>query len=486
MRKFAKHILIAAGVILFVYLLAILGLNIYLQSEGLQKRIRAAAESAAGCPVRIQGTNYTPWSGFSIIGVSLQGKSQAGQPPLFEAKSVSFRFALLSLFQGRLVVSEVVVADPSLVSLPAQPEPTPEVPAPEPAPQPSSTSTPAAASPTPPTQTAERPVAGVEISVPTPAPLPSASPALIEVKRIRIANGSARFFDSKGALALTLTGVEVSGEIFPDRSISGTFCIAETDVGAYVHPSRVKGTFTWKNGRLLIPDLQSDWAGGHLKGSLETGPDKEFSAVVAADGILIKKLAADAGINGDGSRGSLFSKGNLSGISGKPETFTGRVEMSLQQARFQPLDFIRQIGDLMNIQELQMFELKTAEAVLNIGDKKVAVDTLVLESANLVMDAKGPIGFDGKMKLQARLLLNERLRKDLAGLLGSNFKESERPGYQQMPFSITGTVSRPKTDLLDKLTGFRIGEDVGGLLKNLFRAVPPKPKAEAEKNPGGG
>jgi len=482
-RKFAKHILIAAGTLLFVYLLAILGLNIYLQSEGLQKRIRMAAESAAGCPVRIQGTQYTPWSGFSIIGVSLHGKSLPGQSPLLEAASVSFRFALLSLLQGKLVVSEVVVTDPSFDLL-AQPEPPPGASTPEPAPQPSSTSTPSAASPTPQTETAERPGAGVEISGPTPAPLPPSGPALIEVKRIRIANGKARFF--LGALPITLTGVEVTGEIFPDRGISGTFCIDETGVGAYVHPRHVKGTFTWKKGRLLIPDLQSDWAGGRLKGSLDIGPDKEFSAVVAADGILIKKLAADAGIDGDGSRGSLFSKGNLRGISGKPETFTGRVDMSLQQARFQPLDFIRQIGDWLSIRELQMFELKTAEAVLNIRDKKVAVDTLVLESENLVMDAKGPVGFDGKMKLQARLLLNERLRKDLAGLLGSNFKDSERPGYQQMPFSITGTVSRPKTDLLDKLTGFHIGEDVGGLLKNLFRAQPQKPKDEAGKTPGGG
>ena len=478
MRKFAKYILIAAGVILFVYLLAILGLNIYLQSEGLQKRIRAAAESAAGCPVRIQGTHYTPWSGFSIIGISLQGKSLPGQPPLLEATSVSFRFALLSLLQGKLLVSEVVVADPSFDLLLAQLEPPPEFSKPETAPTPS---------PAPRTETAEHPPAGVEITVPQPATIITpASPPRIEVKRIRIANGKAQFFDSKGALGLTLTGVEVSGEILPDRSIAGTFRIAETGVGAFLHPGRVKGTFTWKKGRLLIPDLQSNWAGGHLKGSLEIGPDKEFSVIVAADGILIKKLAADAGINGDGSRGSLFAKGNLHGISGKPETFTGRVDMSLQQARFQPLDFIRQIGDLMSIQELQMFELKTAEAVLNIHDKKVAVDTLVLESENLVMDAKGPIGFDGKMKLQARLHLNERLRKDLAGFLGSNFKESERPGYQQMPFSITGTVSRPKTDLLDKLTGFRIGEDVGGLLKNLFRAQPQKPKDEAEKNPGGG
>ena len=121
MCKFAKYFLIAAGMLLFVYLLAILGLNIYLQSEGLQKRIVAAAGAAAGCPVRIQGTHYTPWSGFSVTGISLQGASMPGQPPLVEAASVSFRFAFLSLFQGKLVVSDVLIMDPSVESLRAAP-----------------------------------------------------------------------------------------------------------------------------------------------------------------------------------------------------------------------------------------------------------------------------------------------------------------------------------------------------------------------------
>ena len=474
MPKFAKYILIAAGLVLLVYLLAVLGLNIYLQSEGLQKRIQAAAESAAGSPVRIQGTHYAPWSGFSINGVSITGQSLPGQPPFLEASAVGFRFSLLALLQGKLLVSEVVVKDPSLVSLGIRPEPAPGPREPEPKPSPS-TVLPAEATPT-----------GTGVSVAGPSQLPASPPSLVEVKRIRILNGKAGFFDSKGALALTLTGVEILGEILPDRSIAGTYRIAGTSVGAFVHPHDVKGTFTWRNGRLVLPDLHADWAGGQLTGSLETGSDRGFSAAVAAEGVLIKKLAADAGIDGEGSRGSLFSKGCLSGISGKPETITGQVDISLQQARFQPLDFIRQIGELMRIQELQMFELKTAEAGLRIRDKKVTVETLVLQSENLVMDAKGPVGFDGKMKLQARLHLNERLRNDLAGLLANNFKESERAGYQQMPFSITGTISRPKTDLLDKLTGFRLGEDVGGLIKNLFRALPQKPKEEAKKNPGGG
>ncbi|MEI8311876.1 MAG: AsmA-like C-terminal region-containing protein, partial [Verrucomicrobiota bacterium] len=419
MRKYAKYILIAAGLFLLVYLLAILGLNIYLQSEGLQKRIQVAAESAAGSPVRIHGTHYTPWSGFSINGISINGTSVRGQPPLLEATSVSFRFSLLSLLRGKLLVSEVVVTDPSFVSLGAQPRPAPGPGEPEPNPAPSAT---------PRTEVADHPATGVEISVPTPAP-PPASP--VEVRRVRIANGKASIFDSKGALALTLTGVEISAEVMPDRSVAGTFLIVGTTVGAFVHPSDVKGTFVWRNGRLTIPDLRAAWAGGQLTGTVEIGPDRGVSVIAAAEGILIKKLAEDAGINGDGSRGSLFSKGTFNGISGKPETFAGRVDVSLQQARFQPLDLIRQIGDLMGIQELQMLELKTAEAGFNIHDKKVSVEALVLESENLVIDAKGPVGFDGKMKLQARLHLNERLRKDLAGFLGDNFKESERAGYQQ-------------------------------------------------------
>jgi len=476
-RKFAKYFLVAAGFFLVIYFLAILGLNIYLQSEGLQKRIAAAAESAVGSRVRIKGTHYTPWSGFSIDGVTLNGKSLPGQPPFLEASSVSFRFALFSLMRGKLRISEAVVTEPSLVSLGTGPEPVREPGEPEARPFPLSAAR---------TATADHPSAGVEISIPESAPTPVATSSAVEVKRVRIVNGRASFFDSKGALGLTLTGVEVTGDVLPDRSIAGTFRVSETAVGAFLHPGEVKGTFTWKNGRLAIPDLRADWAGGQLTGTLETGPDRGFSATAAAEGILIRKLADDAGISGEGSRGSLFGKGDFHGIAGNPESFSGRVDVSLQQARFQPLDFIRQIGELMSIQELQMFELKTAEAGLIIRDKKVTVETLILESANLVMDAKGPIGFDGKMKLQARLHLNEKLRRDLAGLLANNLKESEREGCQQAGFSITGTVSRPKTDLLDKLTGFHIGEDVGGLIKNLFRALPQKPKSEAEKKPGGG
>jgi hypothetical protein len=55
-----------------------------------------------------------------------------------------------------------------------------------------------------------------------------------------------------------------------------------------------------------------------------------------------------------------------------------------------------------------------------------------------------------------------------------------------MPFSITGSLDRPKSDLLDKMVGLRIGQDVGGLLKNLLRTPQKqknKPASEANSAP---
>lgn len=462
MRKFAKPILISAGILLFVYVLAVLGLNIYLQSQGLQARICSAASSAVGKPVSIQGAHYTPWSGFTVNGIMVPQLQATGAPPEFEAESINFRFAFFQLLRGRLVVKEVLVNSPVLVSISLPRENLAgrgEVPSEAVIP-----AAPAASS-----------RGGLEITVPEPHQPPA--PSLMEVRRVKIQNGRSQVFDSKGGCLFDLNGIEAEVDILPTGTLAGKFLVGEVSAGTSVHPRRISGTFTFEKGRLEIPDIRGAWADGRITGTFQLDPALGFSATAAADGVLVKKLADDAGISADGARGSLFAKGSLRGLPGATESYSGEVEANLQEARLQPLDFIRQIGDLMNIQELQMLELKTAEGRFVIRDRQVVVEKLILESANLFLEGTGPVGFDGKIKLKSRLHLNEKLRRDLGGLLGENFEDSERAGYRFVPFSVTGSVSRPKTDLLDKLTGFRIGQDIGGLLKNLFQ-IPVQEKAK--------
>lgn len=464
MRKFAKPILITAGILLFVYVLAVLGLNIYLQSQGLQARICLTASAAVGKPVSIQGAHYTPWSGFTVSGIMVPQLQATGSPPEFEAESINFRFAFFQLLRGKLVVKEVLVNSPVLVSISRPRENLAgRVEAPSEVAVPTAPEAPARG--------------GVEITVPEPRQAPPAAESLMEVRRVKIKNGRSQVFDSKGGCLFDLNGIEASVDILPDGKLAGKFLVGETSVGTSIHPRGISGAFSFLKGRLEIPDIRGTWADGQITGTLELDPALGFSATASVDGVLVKKLADNAGISADGARGSLFAKGSLRGLPGAPESYSGEVEANLQEARLQPLDFIRQIGDLMNIQELQMLELKTAEGRFVIRDQQVIVEKLVLESANLFLEGTGPVGFDGKMKLRSRLHLNEKLRRDLGGLLSENFEDSGRAGYRFVPFSVTGSVSRPKTDLLDKLTGFRIGQDLGGLLKNLFQ-MPPQEKAK--------
>ena len=45
--------------------------------------------------------------------------------------------------------------------------------------------------------------------------------------------------------------------------------------------------------------------------------------------------------------------------------------------------------------------------------------------------------------------------------------------YRKIPFSVTGRIDNPKTDLLDKLIGANVGQDVGGMLVNILRSSVP-------------
>ena len=482
MQKISKPILIAAASVLGLCGLAILGANLYLQSKDVQNRIQDAASRAAGMPLRIQGTSFTPWSGVSVSGITVS-QSDGKSAPLLDVSSVSVGFRFLPLLSGKIVISDVLLINPLITSVqradgtwqPPQRYNASDAPASPGGGVPASSQPATGGTVTPVRETPATPVATPQQPV--------------DIERLRIRNGRSLFYDNKGGLLLELEGISVVARVPADGPATGDFKIHEAIIAGALHPRKLSGHFSWANGKLDIPNIVGQWADGELTGSflLDPAPAKRFAATVAAGNVSLKKLAEEAGMNGNGKKGGLFLKGQIAGTPGMPDSFSGSAELNLQNAVLQPLDFIRQVGDLLQVEELQMLRLKTAEAFFTIRDSKVIANKLVIQSENLVIDAEGPTSFDGKLKLMARLHVNEKLRRDSHGLLGNNFEKSDREGYTQMPFTITGSLARPKTDLLDKLIGIRIGQDIGGLLKNLFRAAPAKsPQNTQSPAPAGG
>ena len=260
-----------------------------------------------------------------------------------------------------------------------------------------------------------------------------------------------------------------------------------------VQLEKITGRFFADREHLFLSGVHGLWAEGTLDAGLfaEISDDHGFDAWATVGHVSLKKLAELAGMNGSGKKGELFAKALLKGTAGHPETFEGSVNASLVDARVEPIDVIKQIGELFRIEELRMVDLKTAETQLAIHGSEVTVEKLVLASDNVVLDALGKSTLDGQLALDARFHVSEKIRSQTRGLVGKNFQPSDREGFVFMPFKVGGTFSQPKTDLLDKLVGTRIGQDIGGFLKNLMGPAQKQKKkkpsdAEPAASPAGG
>jgi uncharacterized protein involved in outer membrane biogenesis len=473
----AKPILIALGAIFLLWAATVLLANIYLQSESVQGRLRDSISRAAGMPAKIRQTYYTPWSGITLSGVTLL-PPESSNSPLLEAESLRASMSLFRLLGGQVVIDHIALESPVLELRQATAQtPPPAEPTHEPIPTESM-------------EAVEVPLPGstlVQTEIPPrPSPSPDKPSAKttppVRIEAFAVNNGRAALLDSKGTKIIELDGIFLDAKPAGENHFAGTYRIERGVVWNSLRPRSFNGRFEWDNGRLSLPDLKSTLAGGQLNGQLEWLPGGNFAFTAQAEALELKTLANDAGLEAEGSRGKLSAKIALAGLAGQPASYQGNAEASLAEARMEPIEIIRQLGEILRVEELKMFELRIAEAAFTIRDEKVLVDRLQLASENFMIDATGTTAFTGDLDLDARLHVNEKLRRDTRGLIGKNFKPSETEGYSHMPFSVTGTLARPKSDLLDKVVGLRLGQDVGGLLKNLLR-MPQKQKPKPSPTP---
>ncbi len=172
----------------------------------------------------------------------------------------------------------------------------------------------------------------------------------------------------------------------------------------------------------------------------------------------------------------------LSGDQRKPATFEGKGTLELVNAKLAPLSVIQQIGAIMGVDELQMLRLKTAKANILIHDNKVEIVDATMQSANLILSGSGPIRLDnGRMKIAAQLKVNRKLQQQLKSVLSDNFVDTADPEYKQLDFKITGTAAKPKSDLLEKLSGIKMGSEIGGILNMFHLPSAPAPDKKQEE-----
>ncbi len=462
MLIFAKRFLFVTAGLLVLAAIVLLCINLYLQSGGVQQRIRDSAERALGAEVKIGSTMYLPWSGLVIRGIKIPDPENASMN-FVEADALRVRFALGPLMEQRFVVTECTLFQPKVIVRQAEsgewiiPLGRQRVEAAE-----------------APKEAAPAPVKGVSFKA--------------ELQNVRLRGGTVVVINSKSREIATLERTDIAAQIAPDHSAKGILEIGRSDFFGALKPRNIGGPFTWNGRTLEFPDIQGSLAGGKITGKylLETGEEPKFTLALQLSGVLLRKLAEEAQVEPGKTEGFLQGSLDLAGDPRDTASLSGTGHFELVSARLRPVEFLVKLGELLQIDELQLLKLSDARVDATVHNERVQVDNVILKSDNLILRGSGPVRFNGKMNLDASLLVNRKIQQQLKSVLSKNFIDSEDPDYRELPFTVTGRIDNPKTDLLDKLIGAKVGQDVGGMLMNILRSgATQKPEEKKETNAEG-
>lgn len=467
MNRIAKFFLGGVAVLAVILVVIFVAANLYLQSGDVQQRIRLGAEKAVGFPVTIKRTLFLPWSGLTLSGIAVPNPEKTSLN-LAQAATFALKFELLPLLEKRLVISEISLNRP-LLSLRQDDDNrwVPEKPAPLPP-----------------------PVRDPDLPPTEKVPRIDAPDFQVELRRLKIHSGSVNLTDRRGRPVVQVNGINLDGNILDDGVFEGNLTADDLAFFSRIFPKKLRAAIRVADGYVTVSDLKAALAGGRLRSELvfRTVPanDPRFEIRGSLDEVSVPQLIDDAGGDDEGARGTLGGELRVEGDPRDAGSFTGNGTFALVEGQIQPLDFVRQLGNLFKIDELKMLELGRADVQFDIRDERLWVDELVLMTENLIISAKGPITFRGELDLDGRFMVNQKIQRQFRGLLSDRFKPSENADYRQIAFKMDGTVARPQTDLLDQITGLQLG-NFRGLIEG-FLQPPRAPKnddtedSKAEEN----
>ncbi len=502
MRKLGWYAVSAVVVALILGGVLLLGANLYVQSLAVQHQIRQALAASLKMSVSLRKTTITPWDGLRIDGIVARvgpdtTPADAARPDFLRANSFRIRFALVPLFSGRFVVSEVLLDHPEL-SWPQDPEgrwqfppeqrtakakkpkhPKDQGPPPGPAPTPS-----ASAPSSPATPAVAQGTASPAFTAPPPPPAPppegsypAADNLPVAVDRLKLRHGSLDLLDGKDHLIGRFEEVNVDGRLPDPAYATGEYWFAKAELPrADLLLTNFHGSFTYvRDAELNLAAGHGELAGGNvlLTYHLQLGdPGSPYSADCHIENVSVAGLFAEAGSKSQPVEGRLEGNFNIRGLSGDPNSRNASGRFELLDTHLKNLPLLQAFGQALRIQDLSQLHFKRAELDCQLHGTTLDLEPLLLESGDLQVSAHGQYLIDqDRLNLHARLVIDQAVSNELPRFIEANFTPCgiDAPGSRFLDFTVTGSLSKPSTDLFDRA----LSGPLNGLFQNLLS---PKPR----------
>lgn len=473
-------LLVAAGVLVFVVLLAV---NLYVQSQGTHNRIQQELSQRLNTPLHLRQISVTPWSGLKLNGITIPQEAGKMSGNFLEAQSFQLRVQFWSLFSDRLVIRQVSLVKPKVVwaQNSAGKWRLPELPPKKESRPPATLASPATSTPPPAAAPSAPPAAVVQPNEPVlvASPAPVFTP---EVQRVNLKDGNFTFLDSAGRVVAKFNGLDFHSSFRTASAIKGSARVEKISLRDRFFIEQLESPLHYDPAELIFSSISAQAAGGAISGRFEMelqAPDSPFKVMVKFHDLKAEKLITNAGGPAGMIQGRVEGFLDAEGKTADSNALAGHGEIVLRDGQLQQYSLLVALGQILQIDELMQLHLEEAEVKYHISPGIVTIDQLLLRSPNIRLTATGTISFSGKLHLDSQLALNEKVRRQLFTPVRENFLPlQEPPGYAAVDFKVSGTVDRPKTDLMDKLVG-RDLRDLGGVISSLFGHAKKKKKPVA-------
>jgi type II secretion system protein N len=442
-------ILIAAGAVLVLAVVGVVGVNLYVQSAGTQKRIEQALSSGLKVPVHVTNTIVTPWSGLKASGITIpQIAPAAGN--FLDAASFTARVSWMGLMKHRLDASDVSLESPRVTWF-QSPGGKWELPRPKVAAAPKGAPT--------------APVSPVE------TPAKPEHPWDITVHNLSVNDASFGFWDEKGMKEIEFSGVHFDCPSPTVTAATGHASCKDISLHDRLFFRDMSTNWSFTSGTAKLADFETEVGGGSIRGDATVATQAKhspFTVDVTFDHVDANQLMIEAGETPGQLNGMLKGSLDLSGNSGKRSSINGSGHFELTGGRMLNIEVLQMLGQGLQIPDLVQLDLKTAVADFRVVSGVTNVDRLVLQSQNLRVDAHGTVGSDGKLNLDARLTINGPISEKLTPFIGNYFKVGDTSDSRYIDFAIGNTLSHPRTTLLDTILAHRIKDQMNDFLLNTF------------------
>ena len=506
MHQFRRIILIVLGTFVSVAAVILLSVNLYVQSQGTQTRIQQELSHRLGLPLNIRRISVTPWGGLKLSGIVIPQTPSRESVNFLEARTFRLRIRLSSLFSHRLVIKEVLLVDPHVIWLQnaegkwwlpglAQRE----------GPFPPGTEVQAADSAVPSREPEQIP------------PAPASPPAAVrirpdretrdenepvrfvpQIRRIRVTGGNFRFLDESGNFVAAFEGLRFRSDVRDAVSLLGNAQVAKISLRDRFFLEGMRSNLRYDPSKLTLSEMSAHAGAGDLSGRFTMEPqaeDSPFSLAIKFRNVQADRIITEAGGSKGVVQGKLEGTFEATGKIADSNALQGRGEIYLHDGQVQQYSVLVALGQILQIEELKQLHLDQAQAKYHINSGVVTVDELMLRSPNVRLSAKGSIAFDGKLRLDSQLAINDKIRNQLFKPIRANFQPASEPGYFAVDFEVGGTIDRPKSNLVEKVVG-RDLKDFGSVINSFLgggktdrpkkkRSVPEtaEPKATATPAP---